>query len=49
MPRPEDEGPTLGEMADMSPEEKEFELNMARRRSATKPEDPAQTQLLDFD
>ena len=48
MPRP-DEGPTMGEMADMSPEEKEFELNMAHRRSATKPEDPAQKTLLDFD
>ena len=47
MPLP-DEGPTLGEMADMSPEEKEFEMSMARRRNAPKPEDPAQTTLHDF-
>ena len=49
MPRPEDEGPTMGEMADMSPEEKEFVMSMARRRNAPKPEDPAQTTLHDFD
>ena len=49
MPRPEDEGPTMGEMADMSPEEKEFEMSIARRRNAPKPEDPAQRTLHDFD
>ena len=46
------EGPTLGEMADMSPEERaaamEEEQRIARRRHAPKPEDSAQTTLHDF-
>jgi hypothetical protein len=48
MPLP-DEGPSLGEMADMSPEEAEFERALMARRNAPKPEDPAQTTLHDFD
>ena len=48
MPRPEDEGPTMGEMADMDPEEAEFERELAARRMKPKPNDPAQTTLADF-
>ena len=44
-----DEGPTLGEMANMDPEEAEFERALLARRKAPKPEDPAQTQLHQFD
>jgi len=48
MPLP-DEGPTLGEMADMDPEEAEFERALMARRQAPKSKDPAQTTLHDFD
>jgi len=47
MPRP-DEGPTLGEMADMSPEEKEFEMEIARRRAGVKEAPKGQKTLHDF-
>ena len=47
------EGPTMGEMANMSPEERaaamDEEMRFARRHHAPKPEDPAQTTLHDFD
>ena len=42
------EGPTLGELADMSPEEKEFEMEMARRRAGVKEAPTGQKTLHDF-
>ncbi len=42
------EGPTLGEMADMSPEQKEFEMEIARRRAGVKEAPKGQKTLHDF-
>ena len=46
-PRSDDEGPTLGELADMDPEEKEFYMREAGRRSAA-PSDSPQRTLHDY-
>lgn len=41
-------GPTIGEMADMSPEEKKLEMEIARRRAGVKGAPKGQKTLHDF-